>query len=371
MKILILSHTGVYSEFKIGSHHYADGLSMNGHDVYYAGASNSLFHHFFKKKTKAPRKVISNVQELSVNTVYPLSFKRNYFLDKLDALFIKFTKSKKEIFTTYFDLIICDYPFFFPVLNFINYGILIYRPTDNYSAMSGDKVKISEQGICKLARKIISTSQTVQKNILQNYGPSLKDKCHVIENGYDSNKFKFLSAKDRKGCVYIGALDYRFDYDALFFLAENNPTVVFDIYGPLPKKYSSEYKTKFTNVTNISFKGPVDYEKVPHLLNKYKVGILPLTETDANRGRSPMKLWEYISCGLNVIYSSIDHVDDFYFLKKYSSYDELLLIFKDFYSKPPTLHAEELIKSLTWKHKVDLLMIYSLSISKPSAPLDI
>lgn len=43
-KILILSHTGPHSTFKIGSHHYANMLSELGFSVYYSGISNSYFH---------------------------------------------------------------------------------------------------------------------------------------------------------------------------------------------------------------------------------------------------------------------------------------------------------------------------------------
>jgi hypothetical protein len=38
--------------------------------------------------------------------------------------------------------------------------------------------------------------------------------------------------KERVGCVYIGAIDFRFYYQLLSALAFSYPDINFDIYGP-------------------------------------------------------------------------------------------------------------------------------------------
>ena len=37
------------------------------------------------------------------------------------------------------------------------------------------------------------------------------------------------------------------------------------------------------------------------MLSRYRVGLLPLSDDPANDGRSPMKLYEYLAAGLNVL----------------------------------------------------------------------
>ncbi|ENM1020631.1 hypothetical protein AB6R35_005716, partial [Klebsiella variicola] len=191
-KILILSHTGSYSTFKIGSHHYANVLSTLGNDVYYSGISNSLFHRIrslINKEEKARKKINDTIIAKDIRTLFPLTMKKTWFKDILNDFFITGFDNKNPIFNTEFDVVICDYPFFFPTLKKIKYKKLIYRPTDNYVSMSGEKVRVYEKKICDESEKIISTSETVKKEILKSYGLQLEKKLYVIENGYDQNIF--------------------------------------------------------------------------------------------------------------------------------------------------------------------------------------
>src|SRR6185436_7137771 len=52
---------------------------------------------------------------------------------------------------------------------------------------------------------------------------------------------------------------------------------------------------------NVSLAGPVDYADLPKTLVRYRVGLLPLSDEPTNSGRSPMKLYEYLASGLNVL----------------------------------------------------------------------
>ncbi|HDH7823200.1 TPA: glycosyltransferase [Raoultella planticola] len=226
--------------------------------------------------------------------------------------------------------------------------------------MSGEKVRFYEERICNEAQKIISTSETVKKQILNNYGMQLEDKSYVIENGYDQTIFYNKNNKvNRENCVYIGALDYRFDYEALRFLSKENPNILFDIYGPKPKDYNSSVEPIFVDCENVSFKGGVDYDSVPDILNKYKVGLLPLTDSDSNKGRSPMKLWEYLSCGLNIVYSNIDHVDRIPCIYQYNNLSDINDSFhKAYYQTEIKNNLEGVIETNSWLAKVNLLLSY-------------
>jgi teichuronic acid biosynthesis glycosyltransferase TuaH len=338
-------------------------LSNLGYDVYYSGISSSFFHRIrriISKEKPAKKKVDDIVRDVDINSFFPLTMRDVWYKNIANNIFIKNVNKKNPIFNINFDVVICDYPFFYSVLSKIKYKKLIYRPTDNYTSMSGEKVRFYEKKICYEAQKIISTSETVKNEILKNYGVQLKDKSHVIENGYDQNFFYNKNENiNRKNCVYIGALDYRFDYEALKVLANENPEVSFDIFGPLPKNYLSSIEPNFRNCGNVSFKGVVDYEIVPEILNRYRVGILPLTNNDSNRGRSPMKLWEYLSCGLNIVYSNIEHVNEIPCVHRYNNLNDINEIFNKAYTqteKPEDLNT--IIESNSWLGKVNLLLKY-------------
>lgn len=322
--VLILSHTGDSSIFKIGSHHYANHLAKLNYDVYYSGVPRSLLHIFLRRKVKGTKKLNNAVKGFFIkHSIFPITF-RNYFINiAINCLFWKIACRRNR--TNYFDLVICDYPFFHPLLSCIKYNKLIYRPTDDYYAMAGDKVKKYERAMLGNADTIVCTSEIVKQNILHRYTNILKE-IHVIENGYDSELFYRRESNTRNGCVYVGAIDDRFSFDDLEFLVKKFSDIKFDIYGPIDDSISRV--SELSNYKNLSFKGEVEYENVPSILNKYKIGILPLTKNEKNSGRSPMKLWEYYSCGLNVVYSNIAHIkSSFFFQYNSSNKDDMCKVF--------------------------------------------
>lgn len=302
LNILVLSHTGAFSHFKIGSHHYASKLSDKGNNVYYSGVPQSYLHKLLRRKVSGSYKLNNKVSLFNFPAIFPITL-RNYVVNTLiNKLYCSLAfKSKID-----FDLVICDYPFFLPFLNQISYQCLVYRPTDDYVSMAGNKVSYYERKIIHLASKIICTSSIVKDCIISRYTPKDLSQIYVVENGYDSDLFCLKKTHARKNCIYVGSLDERFSFDDLYFFAKKFPNVIFDIYGPL-----SEQAVKFRDVNllnNINFKGAIDYSQVPDVMNQYRIGLLPLTNIDSNKGRSPMKLWEYYSCGLNVVYSNISHI---------------------------------------------------------------
>src|SRR5690606_19087350 len=95
-------------------------------------------------------------------------------------------------------------------------------------------------------------------------------------------------------CVYVGALDARFDWTQLVTWARARPDVRFVVAGPSPESPPDL-------PGNIDVIGPVPYSAVPNLLHDARVGMLPLSDDPLNAGRSPMKLYEYLAAGLAVV----------------------------------------------------------------------
>ena len=77
-------------------------------------------------------------------------------------------------------------------------------------------------------------------------------------------------------------------------LARLTPGEPFTIGGPVPDDPPPL-------PANVRLLGPVDHRHVPWILAEHRIGLLPLTAADENRGRSPMKLFEYLAAGLSVV----------------------------------------------------------------------
>lgn len=348
-KILILSHTRSHSNFKIGSHHYANELAKQGHQVYFSGLPNTIFHKMLKKSEYGEYKLSQNVSDTQLTCLLPLTLKKSIFTSLINPLVFQLSLStaNKVLKGVIFDTIVCDYPFFYEIIKKLRYKNIIYRPTDDYVSMSGDKTIYYEKEICKLADRVVCTSQTVANNIATRYGVK---KMHVITNGYDHDNFYVVNNGDgREGAIYIGALDERFDFNALEKLAAENINTNFDIYGPLSSK-TQGIAQRIELLGNVKFHGALDYSSAGNTMNKYKIGLLLLKPGMANMGRSPMKLWEYIACGLNVLYSNIDNISGIKNTYQYFGIDDISRVFNDAMSNLHIAGDDSLIDNC-WENK--------------------
>lgn len=355
MKILVLSHTRKLSNFKIGSHHYANNLSIEN-DVSYIGSPISILHKVMGKRESGIDQLNKKINYVEITPIVPISKQRSFKIESIN-LCINSLFKKKGVDS--FDLIICDTPYFFSFIKEIEYKFLIYRPTDDYLQMDGKNIISYEKDIVKSADAIIATSEVVLNEVINRYEKEIKGKYKkVIENGYDDELFFNDVDIKRQGAVYIGALDKRFDFNMLGHLASNYPNCTFDIFGPLNKSNENEVETLRVNYKNINFNGEIKYYDIPATLNRYKVGLLLLKDIAENKGRSPMKLWEYLSCGLNVIYSTLEINDDnkkIDNLLRYNNKTELVSIFKKAMEiDNPT--RQEFLKKNAWRNKTEELM---------------
>lgn len=164
---------------------------------------------------------------------------------------------------------------------------LVYRPTDLY--LSGVKRRL-QQKIAAAADGVVATSDEVLRGLGRIRRPSL-----VIGNGVDTSHFAPLTAGARQPvCVYVGALDARFDWAQVTGWARARPGIRFVIAGP-----SQEASPDLP--ANVELLGAVAYSALPVLLRDARVGLLPLSGDRLNAGRSPMKLYEYLAAGLAVV----------------------------------------------------------------------
>lgn len=118
-----------------------------------------------------------------------------------------------------------------------------------------------------------------------------------IPNGVDYEHFSKFPLKTDGGnktirLVYFGAVDDRVNYDLLYQLSSIDG-VFLTVIG------NSSTKLKLGN--NGFYAGEIHYDKLPETLQNEVVGILPFVNNDANRGRFPMKFFEYAAAGLLII----------------------------------------------------------------------
>jgi glycosyltransferase involved in cell wall biosynthesis len=102
--------------------------------------------------------------------------------------------------------------------------------------------------------------------------------------------------------VFVGKLDAWVDYDAIARVAERNPDASVLVVGP-----GTPAARSYPN--NVHFTGPFPYRELPWLLGFCDVGLVPFVKNELTHAVSPLKLFEYLACGLPTVATRLDEIE--------------------------------------------------------------
>jgi glycosyltransferase involved in cell wall biosynthesis len=175
---------------------------------------------------------------------------------------------------------------------------------------------------------IIAVSEGIKNKLLEDYkiDPS---KVYIIGNGADIETFRpierdlaLLKVGLESKFKYIGYIGWLTQWqkldviiEAFLLLLSEVENVRLLIVGEGPQKKSLEERIKSLGLEkHIILIGKVPYSEVINFINILSIGIIP--DSRINEGRllsSPIKLWEYLACGVPVI---IPYSEDLIFIEQ-------------------------------------------------------
>ncbi|WP_019555766.1 glycosyltransferase family protein [Thiomicrorhabdus arctica] len=299
MKIVFLSHASLGMGFVVGSHQLAKALITGGHNVFHISSPVSVLHVFLGKqrrqkffyalKNRTVKHSVFGFADYIPICLAPMGYAK--WLDVMNNWLID-AQIKRHIGQESTDMVLIDQPQLFNALDLFTNATKIYRPTDLYSEMGGRKFASPEVKAIERCQGIVATSSQVFKHI-----KTITNKPGVIvTNGVDYDLFSEPKEQTRfNKCIYVGAIDFRFDLETALILANKNPEIVFDYYGPVAIELNTEMPE------NLIFHGSIDYAQIPTLLTQYKYSVIPMNDHKSNDGRSPMKLYEFLAAGIPVL----------------------------------------------------------------------
>lgn len=300
MRVLLASHTAPGGVFRVGSHHLARELAAQGHQVLHLSSPVSLAHvlHLRDREVRrryrlAARSIRSCDQagDLLPFTLLPMSLGSR--LSSGHALRTTVPGLRGSLARLGFarvDALVVDQPLLAGLERYVQADRVVYRSTD---VVETPAKLAGEAHILTRADGVVGTSPAVLERLLRTRPgvPSL-----VLENGVEFGHFhRAEPAVERRGAVYVGAIDARFDWSGLVAMSSSNPQVPVSVWGPIQTQHPPDLPA------NLRMRGPAQYDDVPALLAGARVGVMPFEQTDLNRGRSPMKFYEYLAAGLNVV----------------------------------------------------------------------
>ncbi len=181
-------------------------------------------------------------------------------------------------------------------------------------ASLGDLATKTEQFVLSRSEAVLTVS-----SLLKNYAVSAGAKptaVHVSPNGVNVQNFQTKTATEETKAVwglgsgpvigFVGGLRPWHGVMALPKLAEqllqNHPDMKIVIVGegPLRMRLQNEFEVRGYS-KNVLFTGAVSHENVAALIPTFDIAVAPYEKLDHDFYFSPLKLFEYMACGVAVV----------------------------------------------------------------------
>ena len=310
LNIVFVSHTAFHPDMVIGSHQLAREYGRQGHRVLHVSLPFSALHltrlgkprmaHRLRHALRGVRPVAPGLFEWIPLTLLPWDavkrllplFGRNLSL----PLRWRVRRALRAAGIEAVDLALVDEPRMSGIETALRAKRLVYRATDLYAEMRGDPlITYAEREQLAVAQLAVGTSEDVATH-LRSLRPSAD--VQVFRNGFDARHFASrqsphptLRERSRPRAVYVGAIDFRFDLDAVVELAHQRPELTVMLYGPVTIDLPPDLPP------NLCLEGSLPYASLPAVLPHCEVALMPFLDIKANRARSPMKFYEYLAAG--------------------------------------------------------------------------
>jgi teichuronic acid biosynthesis glycosyltransferase TuaH len=303
-RIVFLSHTAYGGPYRVGSHHLARQLAArHGAEVVHVSTPISPMHYIYRRPagnvdaTRTLGRLFTD--ECGVRHATPLSIspvgRGPRLLEYLNTDMLM--RQISRIYSGPVDFAIVDQPFLWRLLPALGARQVIYRPTDVASSRA---MAEAEAEMINYADALVTTTETVWQSL----PVELHRLPHMrLANGVDLAVFASVDFNlPRSGAIYVGAIDDRFDWESVIAFARAAPNEVLNLYGPVSARPPGGLPG------NVRVLGPIPYGQLPALLSQSRIGLLPFSDTPWNAGRSPMKLYEYLAAGLQIVGGNVSQL---------------------------------------------------------------
>jgi len=148
---------------------------------------------------------------------------------------------------------------------------------------------------------------------LLNFFDFIKKDYLILDDAVNLDLFKLKKIKTLKNtCAYFGSLTPGKGLEIIKKISIQLKKINFHIYGDM-KLLKSELKY-LQNFKNLTFFDHLKYYKVPKIMNKYRVLLMPYLQNvsvrsknlDTGKYMSPLKLFEYLASGKIIIASKLN-----------------------------------------------------------------
>jgi Glycosyltransferase len=166
-----------------------------------------------------------------------------------------------------------------------------------------DAMEVHQRELARACDLVVYSARTLETDVI---AMGARRRLH-LPNGVDFRHFAAsdrsipldLAAIPRPIAAYVGAIDEWFDFATVNRLVAALPNVSFVIIGP-----ERLARQRLTPRQNLYLLGRRPHQDIPRYLHNADVGLIPFDAVghgELIRGINPLKLYEYLACGLPVV----------------------------------------------------------------------
>jgi len=340
-KILFAGSQGPRISTKIGDHHYSDHFQQAGYQGCWLTHPVSPLHYLSKSYRKHATEINDKYRVWKNNgefhngifyyaplTLIPFSdypiLRSNWVLHNN----LKFTFPNLKRFLTkngfeQVDILWISNPLLFQIADIVDHKLLVYRIADDVPAFESIPGR-ADQVVSDLVKKADIVFATA-KTLLEKYSWA-GSKLHYLPNGVDFDHFydsgdtlpEEFHAIPAPRAIYVGMIADWFDVKTIEKAAKAYPNVSFILIGESAIDLSS-----IRSLQNVYILGGRKYTTIPTYLKNSDVGLIPFKRNRLVESVNPIKLYEYMACGLPVVstrWKTLEGLDSPAYL--YDSFEE-------------------------------------------------
>ena len=308
-KVLMACSNSWNSVFQVGSHHIAREFLNRGYEVAFVSDPISPLHLLkgsgLKKRFELYQKggvwdnhLWSYVPGAVISPYNKPILRSEWVLQHWHQLtFPSVVKKVKANGFEKVDILYFDTPIQSFWLKNIQARKTVFRIADQNSGFkkTGPAIIRQEKKLMKEVDLVVCTAKTLVDQVPGSV--HLPNGVLISHFSKKSDLPKDLKNISKPIAIYVGAIDYWFDFPLVRNLAKKLPHISFVLIGPVKGN-------PFSGISNIFLLGPKEYDEIPNYLKSAQVGIIPFDVAgypELIEYVNPLKLYEYMACSLPVV----------------------------------------------------------------------